>query len=59
MPGTRNASSLPSVIDSSSPGGAASFPLPLLMLAGLALVLLAVGLVGLVVRRTSGRPGSA
>jgi hypothetical protein len=46
---------IPSAIDSSSPGGATSFPLPLLILGGLALFLLAAGAVGLVVRRMQGR----
>jgi hypothetical protein len=48
---------IPSAIDSSSPGGATSFPLPLLILGGLALVLLAAGAIGLVVRRMQGRGG--
>jgi hypothetical protein len=46
---------IPSAIDSSSPGGATSFPLPLVILGGLALFLLAAGIVGLVVRRMQGR----
>jgi hypothetical protein len=48
---------IPSAIDSSSPGGATSFPLPLLILGGLALFLLAAGVVGLIVRRMQGRGG--
>jgi hypothetical protein len=47
------------VIDSSSPGGATSFPLPLLILGGLAIVLLAAGIVGLMVRRRSGGDSGA
>jgi cobalamin biosynthesis Mg chelatase CobN len=48
---------VPSALDSSSPGGATSFPLPLLILGGLALLLLAAGVVGLIVRRMQGRGG--
>jgi hypothetical protein len=56
LPGrTGNSGPIPSAIDSSSPGGATSFPLPLLILGGLALVLLAAGAIGLVVRRVQGR----
>ena len=54
---TNDGGPIPSAIDSSSPGGADSFPLPLLILGGLALFLLAAGAVGLVVRRTQGRGG--
>ena len=45
---------VPSAIDSSSPGGANSFPLPLLILGGLAILLLAAGIVGLIIRRRQG-----
>jgi hypothetical protein len=45
---------VPSAIDSSSGGGANSFPLPLLILGGLAILLLAAGIVGLIVRRRQG-----
>jgi hypothetical protein len=48
---------IPTAIDSSSKGGATSFPLPLLILGGLALFLLAAGVVGLIVRRMQGRGG--
>ena len=51
---------IPSAIKNSSPGGATSFPLPLIILGGLALFLLAAGAVGLIIRRMQGRgPGSA
>jgi hypothetical protein len=52
---TTSSGPIPSAIDSSSPGGATSFPLPLVILGGLALFLLAAGIVGLVVRRMQGR----
>ena len=42
---------------SGSHSGATSFPLPLLILGGLALFLLAAGVVGLIVRRMQGRGG--
>lgn len=48
---------IPTAIDSSSKGGATSFPLPLLILGGLALLLLAAGAVGLIVRRMQDRGG--
>jgi hypothetical protein len=41
-----------------SPGGADSFPLPLLILGGLALVLVAAGGIGLLVRRWQARGGA-
>ena len=47
-----------SVIDNSSPGGATSFPLPLIILGGLAIFLLALGAVGLVIRRMQDRGDS-
>ena len=50
---------LPSAINDSSPGGATSFPLPLIILGGLAIFLLAAGGVGLIIRRMQGRgPGT-
>jgi hypothetical protein len=48
---------IPSAINASSPGGATSFPLPLIILGGLALFLLAAGGIGLIVRRMQGRGG--
>jgi hypothetical protein len=57
-PGTGGASSLPNIINSASPGGASSFPLPLLILGGLAILLVAAGGIGLLIRRRqSGGPG--
>jgi hypothetical protein len=51
---------LGTVIKDSSPGGATSFPLPLIILGGLAIFLLAAGAVGLIVRRQQGSdPGTA
>lgn len=52
---------IPKAIGNSSSGGATSFPLPLIILGGLAIFLLAAGAVGLVIRRMQGRggPGSA
>jgi hypothetical protein len=49
---------IPSAISNSSPGGATSFPLPLIILGGLAIFLLAAGGVGLIIRRRQGRGGS-
>jgi Alphavirus glycoprotein J len=50
---------LPTAINDSSPGGATSFPLPLIILGGLAIFLLAAGGVGLIIRRMQGRgPGT-
>ena len=48
---------IPSAINNSSPGGATSFPLPLIILGGLAVFLLAAGAVGLIIRRMQGRGG--
>jgi hypothetical protein len=57
-PGTGGTSSLPNIINSASPGGASSFPLPLLILGGLAILLVAAGGIGLLIRRRqSGGPG--
>ena len=50
---------IPSAISNSSPGGATSFPLPLIILGGLAAFLLVLGGAGLVVRRMQGRGDSA
>ena len=51
---------IPNAIKNSSPGGATSFPLPLIILGGLAILLLAAGAIGLIVRRMQGRgPGPA
>jgi hypothetical protein len=50
---------IPSAIDSSSPGGATSFPLPLVILGGLAIVLLAAGVIGLIIRRRQGDDSGA
>ncbi len=59
-PGTPTASSAPSILNSASPGGATSFPLPLLILGGLAILLVAAGGIGLLIRRRQGPgPGSA
>jgi hypothetical protein len=60
VPGNNSPSGpIPNAIKPSSPGGATSFPLPLIILGGLALFLLAAGAVGLVVRRMQGRgPGA-
>jgi hypothetical protein len=49
---------IPTAIANSSPGGATSFPLPLIILGGLAIVLLAAGGIGLLIRRSQGRGGS-
>lgn len=49
---------IPSAINDSSPGGATSFPLPLIILGGLAIFLLAAGAVGLIIRRMQGRGGA-
>jgi hypothetical protein len=46
---------IPSAINNSSPGGASSFPLPLIILGSLAAFLLLLGGAGLVVRRLQGR----
>ena len=61
VPGNKPpAGAIPIALKNSSPGGATSFPLPLIILGGLALFLLAAGAVGLVIRRMQGRgPGSA
>ena len=50
---------IPSAISNSSPGGATSFPLPLIILGGLAGFLLVLGAAGLVVRRMQGGGGDA
>jgi hypothetical protein len=56
VPGNKSPSGpIPNAIKNSSPGGATSFPLPLIILGGLALFLLAAGAVGLIVRRMQGR----
>jgi hypothetical protein len=57
---TNPAGPIPSAINNSSPGGATSFPLPLIILGGLAIFLLAAGAVGLIIRRMQGRgPGTS
>jgi len=53
-PGTPSASSAPAILNSASPGGASSFPLPLLILGGLAILLVAAGGIGLLIRRRQG-----
>ena len=60
VPGNQSPSgAVPVALKDSSPGGATSFPLPLIILGGLALFLLAAGAVGLIIRRMQGRgPGS-
>jgi hypothetical protein len=52
-PGTPVASA-PGILNSASPGGASSFPLPLLILGGLAILLVAAGGIGLLIRRRQG-----
>ena len=48
------------ILNSASPGGATSFPLPLIILGGLAILLVAAGGIGLIIRRQQGRgPGTA
>jgi hypothetical protein len=47
----------PSATDSSSGGGSTSLPLPLLLLGGLAVLLLAAGAAGLILRRFRAREG--
>jgi hypothetical protein len=50
---------VPKAIGDSSSGGTTSFPLPLIILGGLAIFLLAAGGVGLIIRRMQGRgPGT-
>ena len=57
-PGYGRPSSAPTILNSASPGGATSFPLPLLILGGLAILLVAAGGIGLLIRRRqSGAPG--
>jgi hypothetical protein len=46
---------IPNAIKDSSPGGPTSFPLPLIILGGLALFLIGAGAVGLIVRRMQDR----
>jgi hypothetical protein len=48
---------IPNAIGNSSSGGATSFPLPLIILGGLAIFLLAAGGIGLIVRRMQDRGG--
>ncbi len=56
LPGNKPpAGAIPIALKNSSPGGATSFPLPLIILGGLALFLLAAGAVGLIIRRMQGR----
>jgi len=57
LPGNKPpAGAIPIALKNSAPGGATSFPLPLIILGGLAIFLLAAGAVGLVIRRMQGRP---
>ena len=56
-PGSSTSGVIPIAINSSSPGGATSFPLPLLILGGLAILLVAAGGIGLYLRRRQG-PGA-
>jgi hypothetical protein len=59
-PGSGGNGAIPSAINSASPGGSTSFPLPLLILGGLAILLVAAGGIGLLIRRRqSGGPGPA
>lgn len=50
-PGSGGTAPIASAINSASPGGSTSFPLPLLILGGLAILLIAAGGVGLYIRR--------
>jgi hypothetical protein len=50
-PGSGGAAAIPLALNSASPGGTTSFPLPLIILGGLAILLVAAGGVGLFVRR--------
>ena len=61
VPGRVNPPGISGAIIDSSSGGATSFPLPLIILGGLAIFLLAAGGVGLIVRRMQDRggPGTA
>jgi hypothetical protein len=56
-PGSGGNGAIPSAINSASPGGSTSFPLPLLILGGLAILLVAAGGIGLLIRRRQG-PGA-
>jgi hypothetical protein len=58
-PGSAPPASAPTILNSASPGGATSFPLPLLILGGLAIVLVAAGGIGLLIRRRQSGPGPA
>ncbi|HWB23743.1 MAG TPA: hypothetical protein VG652_12760 [Gaiellaceae bacterium] len=58
-PGSAPPASATPILNSASPGGATSFPLPLLILGGLAIVLVAAGGVGLLIRRRQSGPGPA
>lgn len=59
-PGSTPQASAPEILNSASPGGATSFPLPLVILGGLAIVLVAAGGIGLLIRRRQGGgPGPA
>jgi hypothetical protein len=53
-PGTPAKTSASTILNSASPGGSTSFPLPLLILGGLAILLVAAGGVGLLIRRRQG-----
>ncbi len=58
-PGRKPPAGLPGVAQQLNPSSPSSLPIPLLVLGGLALLLVAAGGVGLVVKRTQGRrPGS-
>jgi cobalamin biosynthesis Mg chelatase CobN len=58
-PGRKPPAGLPGVAQQLNPSSPSSLPVPLLVLGGLALLLVAAGGVGLVVKRTQGRrPGS-
>jgi hypothetical protein len=57
--GAAATTSIPGAIANSSPGTTTTFPLPLIILGGLAIFLLACGGVGLIVRRMHGRGGRA
>jgi hypothetical protein len=58
-PGSGGGGAIPSAINSASPGGSTSFPLPLLILGGLAILLVAAGGIGLLIRRRQSGPGTS
>jgi hypothetical protein len=59
-PGSGGAAAIPLALNSASPGGTTSFPLPLIILGVLAILLVAAGGIGLLIRRRQGPgPGTA